>query len=112
MPYTIKQLTPQQLAEFASPKLESFALAYLQFAHSSPCTAKHTVFPYFEPLPENKLTDNEILYGMNRETAYKNLMIQFDVCKISGEFEKLFQDKMHFWKSRTIPGLIILKAWL
>lgn len=105
-------LTDPQKEEFPTPKLQEFALAYLEFIHSSPCTAKRKKYRYFEPLPEEKLSKQEILYGKDREKTYNALMVKYELCRVMGEFSLLFGDKNLYWKSKTIPGLVIIKKWL
>lgn len=107
-----QELSEAQILEFNTPHLQEFALNYLKFLHSSPCTSKRRVYKYFRPLSSEELPDDEILYGADREKAYDALMASFQVCRVSGEFAVLFGNRNLYWKSRTVPGLIILKEWI
>lgn len=104
-------LTDEQLQEFNTENLQKFALAYLNFMHSSPYTSKRKLWGYFSPPDEEHADDNDILYGANREAAYKELMSIFGLCKFLNEFEPLFENKTLYWKSSTIPGLVLLRKW-
>lgn len=105
-------LTEAQEQEFNTPILQNFAKAYLKFQHSSPVTTNRKLFRYFEPLPVEKLNDDDILYGPNRDEAYKELIFLFRLCVMSGQFTPFFKDKNLYWQSKTMPNLVIMKKWI
>lgn len=108
----VYELNDVQNTEFDTPLLKIFAKSYLNFQHSSPCTSKRKLYRYFEPIPDDQLPENDILFGADRETTYKELLCEFRACLMAHEFDKFFENKTHYWKSKTIPGLIILRKWL
>lgn len=105
-------LTAEQQAEFATPDLAAFALAYLTFQHSSPCTQKTPSYRYFAAPDEAHALEDDVLFGPNRENAYKDLMLRFNDCRKKQSFVPFF-DAAHnqYYESRTIPGLVLLKEW-
>lgn len=105
-------LTAEQEQEFGTDLLKAFARSFIAFRRSSPYTTKRKLFRYFEPLPAEKLTEREILFGTNREKAYRELMHDFKACLAVGAFDALFGDKHYYWRSETVPGLVILRKWL
>ena len=105
-------LTEEQEKEFDTPLLQEFARNFLRFQHSSPCTTNRKRFRYFEPLKEEDLTDDEVIYGYDREKAYSELMTSFKVCRIAGEFDKFFVNKKLYWQSKTMTKIVIMKKWL
>jgi len=105
------ELTDEQKSEFNTENLQKFANAYLNFMHSSPYTSKRKVWGYFSPPNEEHADENDILYGCNRDQAYKELMSIFSLCRFLNEFDPLFGDKTLYWKSKTLPGLVLLKKW-
>lgn len=111
---TDTSLAPEQAAEFPTPLLRAFAESYLRFRYSSPCTAKRPAYRYFEPLKENEMADADILYGPDREAAYDRLMADFSACRIAKEFDRYLSSPKTriWWKSATVPGLILFKKWL
>lgn len=107
------ELTDEQKAEFDTPLLQAFARSYLRFAHSSPCTAKRKLYKYFEPLHENELSENDILFGPDREKEYAGLIADFKACLIVRAFDKFFDEQHNqHWTSKTIPRLVLLKKWI
>ena len=111
--YGSQTLTEQQLKEFGTPELQGFALAYLKFLHSSPCTSKRKEFPYFKAPDEAHADENDVLYGPDRERAYKDLMWHFRKCQRAKAFDGFF-DAAHnqYYESASIPGLVLLKEWI
>lgn len=106
-------LTPEQATEFDTPALREFALAYLEFQTSSPYTTSKKFFKYFEPLKPDELTDHDILFGRDRDQAYAELLMCFNICKANNEFDRFFDEKHKiYFKFKTIPTLIIFKKWL
>lgn len=109
---TTVSLTEEQALEFDTPLLQIFAKSFIVFQNSSPCTAKRKLYRYFEPLKDDQLSNDSILYGPDREKSYNELLSNFKACKMANEFDKFFIDKKHHWQSESIPRLIILKEWL
>lgn len=109
---TPSALSPEQAAEFPTPALAEFALAYLVFLHSSPCTSKRRTFPYFAAPADTGMSDDDVLFGPDREDAYKRLMWSFRKCQRARELDRYF-DAAHnqYWESASIPGLVLLKEW-
>lgn len=105
-------LTPEQLEEFDTPLLRKFAEDYARFRRSSPYTGFRKLYRYFEPMSADELPDAALLFGEDREIAYKRLLRSFDACRMTREFDKFFADKTYYWKSATLPKLVILKSWL
>jgi hypothetical protein len=104
-------LSELQMSEFTTPVLQNFAKAFIKFQHSSPATTNKKVFKYFEPLPIEQLSDNDILYGADREETYKDLMFLFRLCIMSNQFDKFFENKNLYWQSQTIPNLVLMRKW-
>ena len=105
-------LTPAQEREFGTPLLQAFAKSYIAFQRSSPYTTRRKLFRYFEPLSVDELPERDALFGADREEAYKALMKDFEACLMVGAFDNLFEGKNHYWRSETLPKLVILKKWL
>ena len=112
MPYSEPALSPEQKAEFPSPDLGRFALAWLSFRRSSPCTTEKTSFPYFTAQKAEEMAEDDILFGPDRTAAHKNLMWAFRRCQRLRLFDRYF-DAAHaqFYESATLPGLVLLKEW-
>ena len=68
---------------------------------------------YFKALSVDELTDEQMIYGENRELMQAQLE-GFILCAILMnhlKWEDLTEEKW-FWQSRTEPDLIILKQWI
>lgn len=112
MAYRIPAPAPEQLAEFPGELLSGFIAAWLEFRHSSPCTTEKTSFKYF-PLPKAEdMSEDDVLYGPDRELAYRKLMWAFRKCQRAHAFDRYF-DAAHaqYYESATLPGLVLLKEW-
>jgi len=112
MPETKTKLTDEQMSEFNTPALQDFAIAFIDFLHSSPYTTNRKVFHYFKPLDADQLTEKENLYGLDRNKAYAELIKAFRICLMIRAFDGFFKNKNLYWQSTTIPKLVILKKWL
>lgn len=68
---------------------------------------------YFRALPEEKLSNNDLLYGENRETARAELELYVLCAVITGD---LVWDEAvmgnWFWQSVIDPSLVILREWI
>ena len=108
---TDTKLSQKQLQEFDSESLQTFAIKYLEYLHSTPLFSTKTRYKFFKPTA--KPSDHDILYGKNREIAYNELMDAFNQCILLQEFNKFFEDNnYHFWRSKTIPEIVIFKKWV
>lgn len=67
---------------------------------------------YFRSLPENKLDDDDILYGERRDRAQIELEL-YVLCRILDGF-KWNPEKMGkwFWQSKVDKDLVILRNWV
>ena len=112
MPYSEPALSPEQKAEFPGPDLERFALAWVTFRRSSPCTTDKASFRYFTAPKAEEMDEDDILFGPDRNLAHKALMQAFRRCQRMRLFDRYF-DPAHaqFYESRTLPGLVLLKEW-
>lgn len=112
MGYPAPVLSPEQALEFPGDLLGRFALAWISFRRSSPCTSEKRSFPYFQAPREEDMAEADILYGPDRELAYRNLMHAFRSCQRARAFDPYF-DAAHnqYYESGTIPGLVLLKEW-
>ena len=112
MAYPELSLSPEQAEEFPGEDLGRFALAWLEFRRSSPCTTERRSFPYFTAPGEDSMGEADVLYGPDRELAYKKLMWAFRKCQRSRVFDPYF-DPAHrqYYPAATIPGLVLLKEW-
>lgn len=112
MPYAPPALTPEQAAEFPGEDLERFALAWLTFQRSSPCTSDRATFPYFTIPKDAAMAEDDVLYGPDRELAYKNLMWAFRRCQRVRAFDRYFDDAHAcYYGSASLPGLVLLRQW-
>lgn len=104
-------LTDEQNLEFDSENLKQFAKAYLDYLHSTPLFTTKKKYKFFPPAA--KPSEHDVLFGKNREESYKKLMDLFNLCILYKEFDKFFEGtKHHFWRSKTIPEIVIFKKWL
>lgn len=110
--YDRTPLSPEQMAEFPTPELAAFAAAWLDFQRSSPCTTEKRSFAYFTAPGQDAMAEPDILYGPDREQAYKKLMWSFRRCQRMGLLDRYF-DAAHnqYYESKTIKGLVLLKEW-
>ena len=87
---------------------------YHQFNHSIPSErSEHKRRIYFRALAEHELEDDDMLYGIHRETAQVALEL-YVLCAILQNklvWDNFAKDKW-FWQSPNEPSLIILKKWI
>lgn len=72
---------------------------------------------YFQALPESKLEEDDMLYGIPREVAAAELEVFILLALMAGtlaweSFVKNDPKATWFWKSSKEPSLIIFKHWL
>lgn len=87
---------------------------YHQFNHSIPSErSERKRRVYFRALAEHELEDDDMLYGIHRETAQVALEL-YVLCAILQNklaWDDFAKDKW-FWQSPNEPSLIILKKWI
>lgn len=97
------------------PQIETL---YGRYRHSIPSERNdNRRRHYFQALPESKLEEDDMLYGVPREVAAAELEIFILLALMSGTLSwKSFTDNdpkaTWFWKSPKEPSLIIFKHWL
>lgn len=102
--------------ELADP-IQQIEYLYDRFRHSIPSERNdNRRRHYFQALPESKLDDDDMLYGIPREIAAAELEIFILLALISGalSWEDLANNNPKvtwFWKSSNEPSLIIFKHW-
>lgn len=93
--------------------LEEIERLYRQYRHSVPTERSETKRKrYFIPLPEEELTDEDMLYGESRDVAQLRLELTVLMMILDGSlvWDDFAKDKW-FWKSEKEPTLILLKEW-
>lgn len=86
---------------------------YCRYKHSIPSErSENTSRRYFTALPENELSDDDMLYGKRRDKAQAELELYL-LCQILHGF-KWNPETMGrwFWQSRTDRDLVILREWV
>ena len=84
--------------------IEELEAAYAIYKHSIPTEKTMGRVPRFYALPESELSDDDMLYGVSREDAERDLE----------EALKDFhypEDAGWFWQSRNDPDLVVLRSW-
>ncbi len=84
--------------------VEELENAYAIYKHSIPTEKTLGRVPRFYALPESELSDDDMLYGVSREDAERDLE----------EALKAFhypEDAGWFWQSRNDPDLVVLRSW-
>jgi hypothetical protein len=68
---------------------------------------------YFQALPESQLTDEDMLYGQQRDEAQFKLELYVLCYILNGSlvWDEFAKDKW-FWQSPNVEGLILLKTWI
>lgn len=112
MPYEPPALSPEQASEFPGDILGAFLLAWLTFQRSSPCTTEKTLFPYFSAPSADDMREYDVLYGPDRELAYKRLMHAFRRCQRTRAFDRYFgPGHTKYYEAETAKGLVLLHEW-
>ena len=69
---------------------------------------------YFVALPEKELSDQDLMYGEDRDYAQGALELHLLICILTGAIDwnarEDFKGKW-FWKSENHPDLILLRRW-
>lgn len=100
-------LRPVQISDL----IESF---YKDYKYSCPSERSDSKRKgYFKALSVDDLTDEQMIYGENRELMQAKLE-GFILCAILMNHLKWedLTDEKWFWQSKTEPDLIILKQWI
>lgn len=103
--------------ELADP-IQQIEYLYARYRHSIPSERNdNRRRHYFQALPESKLEEDDMLYGIPREIAAAELEIFILLALITGALTwKSFTDNAPkatwFWKSSRDPSLIIFRQWL
>lgn len=87
---------------------------YWQYLHSVPSARSEAKRKrYFRALPEHGLTENDMLYGENRELSQLRLELYLLIAILNNnlKWDDFAKDKW-FWQSQKHPSLIILKQWI
>lgn len=87
---------------------------YELYRHSVPSARSDSKYKnYFRALPEDKLTESDLLYGDNRELSQLRLELFVLIAVMNGDlvWDEFAKDKW-FWQSPTNPSLVILKQWI
>ena len=93
---------------------EQIEQMYRDFKYSCPSERSDSKRKgYFKALSVDELTDEQMIYGENRELMQGKLE-GFILCAVLMghlKWEDLTEEKW-FWQSKTEPDLIILKQWI
>jgi hypothetical protein len=87
---------------------------YWQYLHSVPSARNDAKYKrYFRALPEHELSEEDMLYGENRELAQLRLELYLLIAILNGnlKWDEFAKDKW-FWQSKKHTSLIILKQWI
>ena len=85
--------------------IEDIEAAYGCFKHSIPSEKSMHKVSRFYALPESELSDDDMLYGVRRDEAEKDLekaLQGFTMPDTAGSW---------FWQSSNDPDLVVLKSW-
>lgn len=86
-------------------QIEDLEAAYAAYKHSIPSEKTMGRTPRFYALPESELSNDDMLYGIPREQAERELeraLQGFTMPESAG----------WFWQSQNDPDLIVLRSWL
>ncbi len=101
------------LEAFDAP-LSIITKLFLRYQHSLPSErSENKRRKYFLALPENKLTDDDMLYGESREVAQikLELYILIMILNDSLKWDSFAKDKW-YWQSPIVKELILLREWV
>lgn len=104
----VRSLTATQKAqkeEAETTTVEMLEAAYAVYKHSIPSEKTMSRTSRFKALPEGELSDDDMLYGISREAAERELekvLAGFTMPEGSG----------WFWQSENDPDLVVLRSWL
>lgn len=107
-----RNLTDAQLNEFPNGPLADFAAAWLEFQRSSPCTTEKASFRYFSAPKTDDMSEHDVLYGPDRNAAYRKLIWSFRRCQRQRLFDRYFgQGHTKYYESQSVKGLVLLSQW-
>lgn len=93
--------------------LETIELMYDNYKHSVPSERSESHRRhYFKALPEKDLTDEDMMYNEQRETARFKLEFLVLASIISGKLTWQEEWGSWFWQSPADKDLIILRDWI
>lgn len=102
-------LNPLYTQEIAGQNLEEL---YAQYYRSVPSHRSAYHRSYFKALPEEKLTNEDMLYGKPREVAQCELELFFLFCIVDHRFSWQPDWGTWFWQSTKYPSFVILRSWV
>lgn len=85
--------------------VEQLETAYAIYKHSIPSERTMGRTPRFYALPESELSNDDMLYGVPREQAERDLE------KALQNFQ-MPEDAGWFWQSENDPDLVVLRSWI
>jgi hypothetical protein len=91
--------------ETTATYIEELEAAYAVYKHSIPSEKTINRTSRFKALPESELTDEDMLYGVSREQAEKDLenaLKGFVMPEDAGTY---------FWQSKKDKDLVVLRSW-
>ena len=98
-------LADRPLAEQTLPVCaETLEELYAIYKHSIPSEKTMSRTPRFKALPESELSDDDMLYGVGREQAERDLEKALQGFAIP-------EDAGWFWQSPNEPDLVVLRQW-
>lgn len=93
--------------------MKSIERSYQKYKHSVPSerseSHRHT---YFKALPEKNLTDDDMIYGEQREVARCELELTVLIQIIKGNLTWQDEWGSWFWQSPNDKDLVILRQWI
>lgn len=93
--------------------LDAIEWLYSQYKHSVPSERSESHRKcYFRALPESKLTDEDMMYGEERELA--RFRLEFFILRaiISGKLKWNDEWGNWFWQSQHDKDLVIIREWV
>lgn len=87
---------------------------YWQYRHSvSSARSEAKYRRYFRALPEHELSEEDMLYGENRELAQLRLELYLLIAILNDNLKwDEFAKNKWFWQSKKHSSLVILKKWI
>jgi len=89
----------------AGSDIADFESLYQTYKHSVPSERTMGRVPRFKALPESGLSSEDMLYGVSREEAERELEKALKALPFPGD------EKSWFWQSENDRDLVILKSW-
>lgn len=95
--------------------LEELEALYAAYRRSTPSRRNDArKSRYFTALPEKDLTDHDLMYGQDRDSAQGALELHVLLCILTDALDwqgrEDFRGKW-FWKSTNNPDLVLLRKW-